>query len=572
MVKQLGRWVISGIGAWILVCSSVAAGENEFPRQPLPIYRNPYGMPVQPMFPRPGFQNPRPSPGGTRYFQPRQHRPFPNWPPNRPAPKGFTQPGPNPPAPAKNDRQYSPPGVVAWISEQEPFVQQSLLYKVTLISDGALQTASPEVPGGTAYIVQSLGGAVVRRAVVRGRQKTLHEYRYLLMPMKAGDLAIAPPRVRGTHAGPQGAVGPAFSVQGLESIQLQVKPARGATDHWLPLYKLGLRAYVKGNAKLQAGHPFRLVFEIAALGMTGNQLPSVRRQLTSDDFQIYRDDVTTHGDVGKQDATLRGIRTETFVLVPKYGGSLRLPAVRMNWWNVRAQRAEVAAVPGLTFRVAGPPRDGGEGETIIARHRFNTWGFWLPMMAGGLLVLSFWVWAWFGPRPAGLPTPLATVLVRGMQAVFGERYPYVQARLRRLSPQRHVHRLRTWIGRNLPVSWKLWFCLRSVESEDDPSEWAQALQILAAKHLGVPANASLARLGAGIAQHHPGAGEDAVALLMHELDEAVYAAREMADFPGWKKRFKSQIEPRLVALLFSRAGKPAADSRARATLPKLNPL
>jgi hypothetical protein len=78
-----------------------------------------------------------------------------------------------------------------------------------------------------------------------------------------------------------------------------------------------------------------------------------------------------------------------------------------------------------------------------------------------------------------------------VKPVLGRLYAPIVAFVVRVSPRRRFHRLRTWTGRQLPVSWQLWFCLRAVAREGDPGEWAQALQILAVKHLGVRPQANL---------------------------------------------------------------------------------
>jgi hypothetical protein len=190
--------------------------------------------------------------------------------------------------------------------------------------------------------------------------------------------------------------------------------------------------------------------------------------------------------------------------------------------------------------------------------------FWLPMgIAVGVLLIS-WLNAFMGD--GRLPgTEWAKNLFR---PALGALYTPLVAFTNRFSPRRSFHRLRTWTGRQLPISWKLWFCLRAVDREDDPAEWAQALQILAAKHLGVRPQAHLRQLGESIVRSHPRANAAQVDRLLAELDEAVYGSKPVRSFPRWKREFKSQIKPGLFTMRFSQHG---IFSRASAELPGLNP-
>jgi hypothetical protein len=157
-----------------------------------------------------------------------------------------------------------------------------------------------------------------------------------------------------------------------------------------------------------------------------------------------------------------------------------------------------------------------------------------------------------------------------VKPVLGGLYAPIVAFVVRVSPRRRFHRLRTWTGRQLPVSWQLWFCLRAVAREGDPGEWAQALQILAVKHLGVRPQANLKHLGKSIVACHPRANAQQVDRLMGQLDEAVYGGTPIESFERWKHEFKSQIKPSLFPIRFRQCGAVAAGHSSR-VLPQLNP-
>jgi hypothetical protein len=458
---------------------------------------------------------------------------------------------------------YQPPRIETSISDATPYEQQSLVYTIRIISSGNLKTATPEIPQTTAAVLRTLGDPVTESDKKEGPQEMVTEYRYLLMPLSSGLVSIPPAKVTGNYAGPGGGEGPSFEISG-RPVVLQVRPATDAVQPWLPLYNLQITARVRGGEAPAAGNPIELVVETKAVGATGTQIPSVANYLASDEFRIYPGKSETEGTIAADGKTLLGHRIENFTLVPQYGGWLKLPSVTMNWWNVRYNRPEVAALLTDQINVMGPANPARGGFGGASSGPLGAFFFWLPMGVAVAMLMVGWLSAFMGD--GRLPgTERLRNLVR---PALGELYAPVVAYANRISPRRSFHRLRTWTGRHLPVSWKLWFCLRAVAREDDPAEWGQALQILAAKHLGVRPQAHLRELGKSIARCHPRANAEQVERLMAELDEAVYGDKPMRSFARWKREFRKQIKPGLFPVRMRALGLTSGFSRE---LPGLNP-
>jgi hypothetical protein len=456
---------------------------------------------------------------------------------------------------------YDPPRIETSVSDATPYEQQSLVYRIRVISSGNLKTAIPVMPQSAAVVLRSLGEPVTESSKQGSARQLVTEYRYLLMPLSSGVIEIPPARVTGRFTASGGGEGPSFDVSG-KAIKMHVRPASDAVQPWLPLYDLQITATVRGSEAPAAGNPIEMEVETRAVGATGMQIPSVGSYLKSADFRIYPGKSTIEGTVSADGEKLHGRRVESFTLVPRYGGWLHLPSVTINWWNVRYNRPEVAALITDQINVMGPtnPERGGLGSGGSLASVF----FWLPMgLAGGILLYG-WINVFMGSGRL----PGTESIRRLFRPLLGDWYAPLVAFANRFSPRRSFHRLRTWTGRQLPVSWKLWFCLRAVAREDDPEEWAQALQILAAKHLGVRPHANLQELGEGIVRCHPRANMVKVDRLLSDLDQAVYGNKPIRSFARWKLEFRNQIKPGLFPIRFSQS---SISSRRSAQLPGLNP-
>lgn len=457
--------------------------------------------------------------------------------------------------------RYDPPRIETSVSDTAPYEQQSLVYRIRVISDGNLKTVTPVMPQSSEVVLRALGEPVTESSKQNNAGGLVTEYRYLLMPLSSGVIEIPPARVTGRFAASSEREGPSFDVSGT-AVMMNVRPASDAVKPWLPLYNLQITARVVSGEAPTAGNPIEMEVETRSVGATGSQIPSVASHLDSTHFRIYPGKSVSEGNVSADGKTLQGRRVESFTLVPRYGGRLQLPGVTINWWNVRYNRPEVAALLSDHINVMGPANpdggDPGSGTSMISAF------FWLPMgLAVGILLFG-WLSAFLGD--GRLP---ATESIRNLfRPILGELYPPLVALANRFSPRRSFHRLRTWTGRQLPISWKLWFCLRAVAREDDPAEWAHALQILAAKHLGVRPQAHLRQLGESIVRCHPRANATQVDRLLAELDESVYGSKPLRSFTRWKHEFKNQIKPGLFPIRFRQC---SIASRASAELPGLNP-
>ena len=446
------------------------------------------------------------------------------------------------------------PRVEASLSERRPMVQQNLIYRLRIFSSGNLKEATPELPQSPALVFRQLGKPSSHTDATGA---LVTEYHYLLIPLEAGTFTLPPPKVKGRYNS-----GQAFEVAAEQPLQLYVQPARPGVVPWLPLYDLQLEAHLPRQGTAKAGEPLTLEIVTSAIGALGSQLPSVADQLVSDDFYIYPGEVTEEGRISSDGLDLLGRRVERFTLVPRYGGRLTLPGMALDWWNLRTGQAAKATLPMRQLQVSGPVGDSPQAQAGRRPQAGHLW-YWLPLGLVALLLLAYWLKAVFG---TGHPT-LGGWARAGLAAPLARWKTPLQRLLLRYSPRRYLHLARTWIGRHLPVSWKLWYCLRALEREKEAAAWAHALQILAAKHLGARPNASLEELARIITRCHPAADAEQVARLLERLEQANYGNEPLTDFEAWKAAFKEQIRPRLIAMRLRRCG----PTRRGAALPDLNP-
>jgi hypothetical protein len=498
--------------------------------------------------PYPGYQG---YPGYMPYpYAPRVQQPtpgsqpaYPGWPAQQPAYSQQQQP-----------TATQPPRVEVQLSDVEPYSQQSVILTLEVISSTNLSRLQPELPQTAGLIIKPIQGPVTGARNIGGSREIINTYRYALTPIKSGAMILPAIKVTGTFTGSQQK---SFTTQSSGSMVIKAKPPREGVTPWLPLNGLMLQTYLEASEKPEVGKPLNLVVDLSAIGLTGQQLPSLESQLQNSDFKIYRGKNEVKGELSQDGRYLLGNRTERFTLVPLRGGRIHIPELKISWWNVDTDSAETASMPLRQLIAKGDAGPGGETDT--SRHSTSDLYIWIPLAVVFATVLGFWILAWLRKK-------------RFMQVVEEEAAVFAAFSLDQLSsfitwlsPIRRAQKVRQVVVRHLPRGLRLWFCIRLVQGEDNPSDWAYMLRFLANKHLGIPAQLSLQKLGQRLSNIHQGSDSAQMGNLMRELDTNLYSPTNDFDFSGWKRRFRSQLRP------FPWRRKPSVVRTHPDRLPPLNP-
>jgi hypothetical protein len=513
--------------------------------QPGPGYSGPPGYP-----PRPGYQGYQPGGG----YQP-------GWP---------GQYGGAYPQQQQAQRAGQAPRLETELEDSQPYVQQNVLLKLRVVSDENLETANPELPNSSDFLLQLIDGPTARSRVANdGQREIVNEFTYALTPLRAGDIEVPTLKVSGTLAG-GGYYGRSahFDASTTEPIRLQVRPAMMSVQPWLPLQNLELKATLDGDGEVQEGQPVTLALEVSATGATGSQLPSLESWLRSKDFRVYREQTLTEGKLSSDGHRLEGKRTEYYTLVPHSGGKLRLPEIRLPWWNVATGTREYASLPIRTLQVDGESGPFGLSSSANALAGGAMGWFWIPLAAVALLLLGYWGGVWYRGRRERYPDrgPLGERLGVGLRTAAAGAAASLGSLGARLNPAPVVRRMKPRLSKALPPSTRFLMCVRAANRESDPVAWCQRFQGMTSHHLRFDTQAPLPGVTGRILALRPGADQDQVRRLMQQLDGALYGHQDI-DFGRWKRQFLRQVGRRRGVLHLGGRGL----RLRRPLLPALNP-
>jgi len=240
------------------------------------------------------------------------------------------------------------------VDDSTPYVQQSVgvvvrLFFASQLASGSLVLDTPE---GASLQMVGQDRSDVRE--VNGRRYNVVERRYLLIPERSGALQLAGARFDGRSAGGYfqdvfgdgedrlRATGPA------QTLQVQAQPV-GAARPWLPLHDLRLR-YLTTPAQARTGEAVTLVVEAVASGATRAQFTELPVPDLGDAAQVFAEppqyDETFPGGTPQLTVTRR------YSIVPRAAGTMQVPGMRLQWWDVAAGQPRVSSLPPLQIAVA----------------------------------------------------------------------------------------------------------------------------------------------------------------------------------------------------------------------------
>lgn len=496
-------------------------------------------------------------PGGAGYGQPQQ--PWGGAGPQAGSPYGWPGQqgwqGQQPYAQQPSHGTGAPPQLEVSLQEGSAYIHQNLVLVLEVVSDLTLSTISVDLPQTERVILREIGEASAKFRTKGNRREIVNRLHYLLTPVQEGEIEIPALRVSGKNE-----KGQDYQASAKGPLRLKVLPSDPSVNPWLPLKDLALSAHLLNDNEVAEGQPITLVVEQVAEGMTGGQLPSLEHKLRSKLHRLYREKTETDGRISTE-GKLIGKRVDHFTLVPQKGNQVQIPAVSVDWWNAVKNRKETAIIPGRLLGGGELLGDLKDKIQDIQQSGVLSWRFWLPLLIVAFAVGFYWRWLWARLRPVsrviGVWAAAVTYPLRRRLRYWSERF----------APRRLLHQGRRWFANSLPRPFRLWYCVRAADQEQDPDDWAQVLRFLLNRRLGISAQRPMAQLAEDIIALHRGANPEQVRQLMRELEAGLFSQNgQVRDFRQWKKAFKRQIRPSPLRLLrFSRR-------RGLNRLPELNPV
>lgn len=269
-------------------------------------------------------------------------------------------------------------------NDKPPYVQQQISYTVKLFYDEQLLEYEMYPPTIENAVIEQLQQKEKYRLSRNGKNYTVIERDYVISAEKSGKLTIPPTIVKGNIRAkkkakqPQkrqqnpffqndpffndpfgsgifsgsifGERGKAITLRS-EPIEVDVQPlpAEFKGNNWLPAEEVVLNdSWQKKRPTFRVGEPVTRILTIEAKGLASSQIPKLVLPQV-DTIRIYPDQEDNKNYTDGE--TLIGVNTQTISYIPNQKGTLQLPEITLDWWNVDTKQQQTARLPAITITI-----------------------------------------------------------------------------------------------------------------------------------------------------------------------------------------------------------------------------
>lgn len=265
------------------------------------------------------------------------------------------------------------------IETTSPYVQQQLNYRLKLYDAGGLQGNAPYfVTNNDDWVIKSLGEPKVETKIINGQSLRELTFDYALFAQKSGNLTIPPVRFEGYYLTKETRKDPFaqffsdddfFAGFGLNDvfarknkvvlstkpINVAIRPAQSDSGWWLPAESVSLSAaFNESKPVFKVGEAVSRTFHIKAIGVLDNQIPEINfpkavgvkqyPEKPQIEMRVENGKVVSYAQI-------------TNVYIPEQGGEIKLPEIRLNWFNTKINTAETAIIPAYKTFVSGKAQE-----------------------------------------------------------------------------------------------------------------------------------------------------------------------------------------------------------------------
>jgi len=189
-----------------------------------------------------------------------------------------------------------------------------------------------------------------------GERYRVLERRYAIFPERSGTLTIPPMQLSGRlierpsdRLWQPTVRGRRVQVES-EPVNLEIspKPASYTGDVWLPARRITISQQISDNDDLHVGEPITRTVIVDAVGLEENMLEEPVWP-DMEDARIYPDQPQG---ISRDDGEwVLGHKEFRYAIVPEQAGDLRLPTLKLDWWDTVRNEQRTETLPGHTVKV-----------------------------------------------------------------------------------------------------------------------------------------------------------------------------------------------------------------------------
>jgi hypothetical protein len=241
------------------------------------------------------------------------------------------------------------------VDQDSVYVQQQLIFTLRIFQSIQLDNMNISEPEFDNAAIEKLGQTSFQRRI-QNTPYRVHELRYAIFPQQSGELII-PELVftasetvsrRSVFALP-GQGRPIRKMSQQHTIEVKAPPQNFSGSQWLPARSIKImETWSSSPGNIHVGESITRTITVKAEGLLASQLAPLQFPAL-DGAKFYPDQGKTETSVSDQDVL--SSRSDSVAIIPTQAGELKLPEVRIQWWDTENNQLQQAVIPASSLRV-----------------------------------------------------------------------------------------------------------------------------------------------------------------------------------------------------------------------------
>jgi BatD DUF11 like domain len=267
------------------------------------------------------------------------------------------------------------------VYEQSQIVYKVRFFRSVNLYNGHIGDISVSDPDA---IIEPLGEDKEYDQMAGGIRYLVVERKYAVFPQHAGELIFHPIVFQGQIVTGGRSV---FNMQtqhtqmSSEALKVEVKPIPPpfTRQNWLAADQVRLVDEWSGDiTKVKAGEPITRTITILADGCLGSQIPNIHIPVP-EGLKQYPDKPQTFNQSAGLGYT--GVKQIKIAFIATEAGTIAMPEIQMNWWDVKGNRMRTSSLPELQLHVIAdqiaPLSPPIQVEEVKKSHSIPVWAWML---------------------------------------------------------------------------------------------------------------------------------------------------------------------------------------------------
>lgn len=284
------------------------------------------------------------------------------------------------------------------VFEQSQVVYTVRFYRAVNLYNGRISDISVSDPD---TIIEPLGEDKEYDQMAGGVRYLVLERKYAVFPQHAGELTFAPIVFEGqivTGGRSIFNMQTQHTVMSSDALKINVKPIPPpfTRQNWLAAEEVKLVDEWSGDiSQVKAGEPITRTVTIMAVGCLASQIPAPQIPVPSQ-LKQYPDKPQAHNQTEGTGNT--GVKQFKIALIASEPGTIELPEIQVNWWDVKANRMRTSTLPELKLQVTGEaaeviaPPAALDAPAVAKSHSVPIWAWLLIGLNGIWMTAMLLMW------------------------------------------------------------------------------------------------------------------------------------------------------------------------------------